>query len=41
MHNEAYRLLGLDYVYLCFDVLENNLHGLLLKRLREIKCCRL
>ncbi|MFQ9442986.1 MAG: quinate/shikimate dehydrogenase, partial [Eubacterium ventriosum] len=19
MHNEAYRLLGLDYVYLCFD----------------------
>ena len=25
MHNEAYRLLGLDYVYLCFDVPENNL----------------
>lgn len=25
MHNEAYRLLGLDYVYLCFDVPEKNL----------------
>ena len=25
MHNEAFRLLGLDYVYLCFDVPENNL----------------
>ena len=25
MHNEAFRLLNLDYVYLCFDVPENNL----------------
>lgn len=25
MHNEAFRLLGLDYIYLCFDVPENNL----------------
>lgn len=25
MHNEAYRILGLDYVYLCFDVPECNL----------------
>lgn len=25
MHNEAFRLLGLDYVYLCFDVPESNL----------------
>lgn len=25
MHNEAFRLLGLDYVYLCFDVPEENL----------------
>ena len=24
MHNESFRLLGLDYVYLCFDVDENN-----------------
>lgn len=25
MHNEAFRLLGLDYVYLCFDVKEEGL----------------
>ncbi|MBQ1312391.1 MAG: shikimate dehydrogenase [Blautia sp.] len=25
MHNEAFRLLGLDYVYLCFDVTEKDL----------------
>lgn len=25
MHNESFRLLGLDYVYLCFDVPEKNL----------------
>lgn len=25
MHNEAFRLLSLDYVYLCFDVTENTL----------------
>lgn len=25
MHNEAFRLLGLDYVYLCFDVTETTL----------------
>ena len=25
MHNEAFRLLGLDYVYLCFDVGEEGL----------------
>ena len=25
MHNEAFRLLRLDYVYLCFDVKEDNL----------------
>lgn len=25
MHNEAFKELGLNYVYLCFDVLENNL----------------
>ncbi|MDD7740100.1 MAG: shikimate dehydrogenase [Fusicatenibacter sp.] len=25
MHNEAFRLLGLDYIYLCFDVTEETL----------------
>ena len=25
MHNESFRLLGLDYVYLCFDVNEDTL----------------
>ena len=25
MHNEAFRYLGLDYVYLCFDVTEETL----------------
>ena len=25
MHNEAFNLLGLDYVYLCFDVGVDNL----------------
>lgn len=25
MHNESFRMLGLDYVYLCFDVPEDNL----------------
>lgn len=25
MHNEAFRILGLDYVYLCFDVKEDRL----------------
>lgn len=25
MHNESFRMLGLDYVYLCFDVPEKNL----------------
>ena len=25
MHNEAFRILGLDYVYLCFDVNEDRL----------------
>lgn len=25
MHNEAFRILGLDYVYLCFDVNEDTL----------------
>lgn len=25
MHNESFKMLGLDYVYLCFDVPENNL----------------
>ena len=25
MHNEAFRLLGLDYVYLCFDINEQTL----------------
>ena len=32
MHNESFRLLGLDYVYLCFDVgearLEDAVRGL-------------
>ena len=27
MHNEAFRLLGLDYVYLCFDVGEDTLEA--------------
>ncbi|MDO4648231.1 MAG: shikimate dehydrogenase [Eubacteriales bacterium] len=27
MHNESFRLLGLDYVYLCFDVKENMLQS--------------
>ena len=26
MHNEAFRLLNLDYIYLCFDVNENGLY---------------
>ena len=25
MHNEAFRYLGLDYIYLCFDVTEETL----------------
>lgn len=25
MHNESFKMLGLDYVYLCFDVPEDNL----------------
>lgn len=35
MHNESFRLLGLDYVYLCFDVKESQLETAV-KGLREI-----
>ena len=35
MHNTAYRLLGLDYVYLCFDVSENKLAD----AVRGLKAC--
>ena len=27
MHNEAFKLLNLDYVYLCFDVAEKGFTG--------------
>ena len=29
MHNESFRLLGLDYVYLCFDVNEETVGGII------------
>lgn len=35
MHNEAFRLLGLDYVYLCFDVNEDTLE----KAVDGLKTC--
>ncbi len=35
MHNTAYRLLGLDYVYLCFDVTESTLT----EAVRGLKAC--
>ena len=35
MHNEAFRLLSLDYVYLCFDVDEHNLE----EAVRGLKAC--
>ena len=35
MHNEAFRLLGLDYVYLCFDVGEEKLE----EAVRGLKAC--
>jgi len=42
MHNEAFRLLGLDYVYLCFDVGTDNLkevvNGLKLMGVRGFNC---
>ena len=39
MHNEAFRLLGLDNVYLCFDVPESNLE-VAFEGLKKIKRCR-
>lgn len=42
MHNEAFRLLGLDYVYLCFDVNEYNLetvvNGMKLMNVKGFNC---
>lgn len=42
MHNEAFRLLGLDYVYLCFDVNESNLeaviNGMKLMNVKGFNC---
>ena len=35
MHNEAYRILGLDYVYLCFDVGEDALE----EAVKGLKAC--
>ena len=35
MHNEAFRILGLDYVYLCFDVGEDTLET----AVRGLKAC--
>ncbi len=35
MHNEAYRILGLDYVYLCFDVGEDSLE----EAVKGLKAC--
>lgn len=35
MHNEAFRLLGLDYVYLCFDVGEDRLE----EAVKGLKAC--
>ena len=34
-HNEAFRLLGLDYVYLCFDVGEDTLEA----AVKGLKAC--
>lgn len=42
MHNEAFKLLGLDYVYLCFDVDDKNLetvvNGLRLMDIKGFNC---
>ncbi|MBR3645476.1 MAG: shikimate dehydrogenase [Lachnospiraceae bacterium] len=42
MHNEAFKLLGLDYIYLCFDVNEDNLshavNGLKLLNVKGFNC---
>ena len=42
MHNEAFRQLGLDYVYLCFDVnvenLENAVNGLKTLNVKGFNC---
>lgn len=42
MHNEAFRLLGLDYVYLCFDVgtdsLKNVVEGMKAMGVRGFNC---
>lgn len=42
MHNESFRLLGLDYIYLCFDVNEENLdnvvNGLRLMNVKGFNC---
>lgn len=42
MHNEAFKLLGLDYVYLCFDVNEDNLEkvvdGMRLMNVKGFNC---
>lgn len=42
MHNESFRLLGLDYIYLCFDVNEDNLDravdGLRLMNVKGFNC---
>lgn len=42
MHNKAFQLLGLDYVYLCFDIKENQLEdtlkGLSLLQIKGFNC---
>lgn len=38
MHNEAFRLLGLDFVYLCFDTKEADLKTMV-QSLREMNVC--
>ncbi len=38
IHNEAFRLLGLDYVYLCFDTADADL-GTAVRALKELHVC--
>lgn len=42
MHNKAFQMLGLDYVYLCFDIKENQLEdalkGLSLLQIKGLNC---
>ena len=38
MHNESFRLLGLDYVYLCFRVNEDTLPHVVTAKTRRLSC---